>query len=291
MKTAVEQALGFELSEFRRLKGGSSPNFKAVRASDGLPFLVKLLPRERQWVYPVLIAHLAEMRGTKAVRRVFSEAPEKVGEFKLVCLEWCEGVSRSPDRLTDDELRGFLAEYDKFLGQLQLTTHVDRQYDTFRWREKLMKCPGLWVKALQAVLRREAPLEEIAYRPEQLKTIFGDFHPGNVFFKDGKVNRFVDLESFALGYPTDDLVRYFICAFEHLPLGGLGARKRMLAAFQKVVTWTHYSLGEWSLSIDAALIRKFDGYDGDYGFFRVLRLLARVRFYLDLKRIVRENLV
>lgn len=287
----VEKALGFGLSEFRRLKGGSSPNFKAVRASDGFPFLVKLLPPGRQDVYSTLVAHLEEMRGTKAVQRVFSEAAEDVGEFKLICLEWCEGVSRSPNQLTEAELRAFLAEYDKLLARLQLTTHVDRPYDAFRWREKLMRCPGLWVRALQAVIRREAPLAEIAYQSERLKTIFGDFHPGNVFFKDDKVSRFVDLESFALGYPTDDLVRYFICAFEHLSLGGLGARKRILAAFRKVVTWTHYSLDEWILSIDAALIRKFDGYDGDYGFFRVLRLLARVRFYLDLKRIVRENLV
>ena len=44
----LERALGFELGALKRIGNQETLNFKAVRASDGLPFLVKCVPSSRR---------------------------------------------------------------------------------------------------------------------------------------------------------------------------------------------------------------------------------------------------
>ena len=287
MKEAVEQALGFGLSEFRRLKGGSSPNFKAVRSSDGLPFLVKLLPKERQWAYPILVAHLDEMRGTSAVRRVFIEAPEDVGDYKLICLEWCEGAVKMPYQLTAPQLREFVDFYVRFSKSFQRVSYVAEADSLSRWRDNILACRGVVAAPVRRFILRELPEIECTYRVEEMRTIFGDFHHGNVLFRDGRVHRVLDLESFCRGYPTDDLVRYFTCAYDHLKWAAPFRRGAMLRAFAETLQYAPYSRHEWIVSLNSIILRRLsDVVDHPNNPFFVANLLYRVRFYLDLKMVV-----
>jgi len=287
LRFQVEQALGFALSAFQRLPGGSTPNYRAVRASDGFPFLVKLLPPVRAWVAPVLRAHLDEMVGTKCVRRLFPEAPECVGASCLICLEWCDGARKMPHHLREDELRRLLDDYVELSAALQKATYVAAADPLPQWRTRLLSLTGWRSAPLRKMVAHEVPAEEIVRRPESTCVIFGDFHHGNFVFRDGRVHRFFDLESFSYGCPTEDLVRYYTCAFEHLPLGGFGYRRRLLRSFETAVRHLPYSKADWLLALDAQILRKCEGYsEADLGLWRVVNLLLRVRLYRDMKKVV-----
>lgn len=289
LKTEVEKALGFALSSFVRLPEGSSPNYKAVRASDGLPFLVKLLPPKRQWVTPTLLAHLEEMRGTKCVGRLFPEAAECVGDSRLICLEWCEGTRKMPHQLTEVELCQFLDDYGALSEALQKATRVAQADPLEKWRAQLQTMTGRRSAPLRRLIARVVPVEEIVRRPEATRVIYGDFHHGNFVFRNGRVHRFFDLEAFSYGYPTEDIVRYFTCAFEHLPLGGLGYRRRLLRQFAIAVRHLSYTREEWLLALDGQILRKCEGYsEEELGFWRTLNLRLRIRLYCQMKEIVRK---
>lgn len=69
LRRHLESALGFGLVSLSRLPGcANSLNFKAVRASDGLVFAVKCSDPADVGRRKRLVAHLDELRGTKAVR-------------------------------------------------------------------------------------------------------------------------------------------------------------------------------------------------------------------------------
>ena len=109
LRSALEGALGFRIASMTRLDGGCALNFRAVRADDGYAFSVKCSPPERQAFFENLVKHLADMKGSKAVRRVFEErCPATFRGYNVLCLEWCPGERRFPDTLSDSELRDFL---------------------------------------------------------------------------------------------------------------------------------------------------------------------------------------
>lgn len=287
LQTDVERALGFKLASFVPLKEGSSPNYRAERASDGLPFLVKLLPPSRDWAVAPLLSHLAEMAGTRCVKRLFPEASEQVGDSRLICMEWCEGTRKLPHQLNRTELRHLWDDYLELSAALQRVTCVFNADPLLKWRERLLAMKGRSSAPLRRLVAHEVPVEEITYRPDKQRVIYGDFHHGNFVFQNGRVHRFFDLEAFSRGYPTEDIVRYFTCAFEHLPLGGFGYRRRLLAAFAESVSYLPYAKDEWLLALNAQLLRKCDGYsESELGIWRVANLLARCRLYVRMKRVV-----
>jgi len=287
----LERALGFALSEFRRLPGGSSPNFKAVRASDGLPFLAKFLPDNRRWAYPVLVSHCRELAGEKIAHRVFEDAPEKIGDRFFICLEWCEGRQMMPDELSEEGLKAFLRDYLEFSDALQKVSFAVPEDPFLKWRDGILAIERGSAAPVRRFVEREIPEDAVARRPELSKKVYGDFHHGNVLFRDGRVYRYLDLESIGIGYPSDDIVRYFACAMEHLPFGGFYRKRRMLDAFARAVKFLPYSLHEWEAAINAAILRKMDGRSADeFNAFVSANLLYRMRFYLNLKSVARSIL-
>jgi len=287
----LERSLGFALSEFRRLPGGSSPNFKAVRASDGLPFLAKFLPGFRSRAYRAVVSHADELAGEKIAHRLFAYAPEKVGDISFACFEWCEGRHVLPDELSEDGLKAFLREYLGFSEALQKVSVFEPEDPFMKWRSRILAIERRCVAPIRRFVEREIPESAVARRPGLSKKVYGDFHHGNVLFRDGKVYRYLDLESIGIGYPADDIVRYFACAMEHLPFGGFYRKRRMLDAFARAVKFLPYSLHEWEAAINAAILRKFDGRSADeFNVFVVANLLYRAKFYLNLKSVARSVL-
>ena len=139
----------------------------------------------------------------------------------------------------------------------------------------------------------ELPVDGVTYRKELLKTVHGDFHHGNFLFVDGKVNGFFDLEEFCEGYPTDDIVRYFVCAAEHLKGFGVFRLGRILERFAAAVRHMPYSREEWEVAINCLLLRKIymKVKDEPVGFARAANLLFRARLYRRMKGIVHRILV
>ncbi|MBO7721303.1 MAG: aminoglycoside phosphotransferase family protein [Kiritimatiellae bacterium] len=287
LKDALERALGFGLASLERLDGASALNFKAVRETDSLAFAVKCTPPARRDAYLRLLRHLEETRGTKAVRRLFEkECPAEFRGYLLVCLSWCEGVRLFPDELSSEQFAAFLKEYLAFSAAMQKATMIAPPDPIAAWRAAAAGCRGFFAAPIRRLAEREMPADETAYRPERLGVIHGDFHHGNFLFVDGRLSGFFDLEEFCGGYPADDIVRYFVCAAEHLRWYEWCRRRALVARFSEAVRLLPYPAGDWRTAVNGLLARKIymKLRDRGPGFFQTLNLLYRSRFYIALKR-------
>ena len=295
LKAELERSLGFGLKSLVRLDGASALNFRAERESDGLLFAVKCSPKFRQVMFDHLVAHLRETEGTKAVKRLFAaECPPVFRGFNVICLSWCVGERKFPDELTEPQLIGLLDDYLAFSAAMQKATGIVPHDPMLAWREAVLaNCRGIAGLGLRKLIERELPVEGVTYRKGLLKTVHGDFHHGNFLFMDGRVNGFFDLEEFCEGYPADDIVRYFVCAVEHLKGFGIFRLGRILERFAAAVRHLPYSREEWEVAINCLLLRKIymKVKDGPVGFALAINLLFRARLYRRMKGIVRGILV
>lgn len=293
LKAELERSLGFALRSLMRLDGASALNFKAVRDSDGLPFAVKCSPKSRQVMFDHLVRHLEETKGTKAVLRLFEkECLPTFRGYNVICLSWCRGVRLFPDQLTADQFVCFLDEYRAFSAAMQKSTLVVPADPIADWRAgALAACRGWRGRCLRRFIERELPKEEVAYRADRMGVIHGDFHHGNFLFVNGMVSGFFDLEEFCGGYPADDIVRYIVCAAEHLKWYEQGRRKVLLKRFAEAVAHLPYPPDEWLTAVDGLLVRKIFKKVGERGasLFQTANLLFRAQFYRALKRIAASN--
>lgn len=294
LKAELERSLGFRLRTLERLDGASALNFKAVREADGLAFAVKCSPASRQVMFDHLVRHLEETKGTKAVVRLFEkECPSTFRGYNVICLSWCVGERLFPDQLSRLELEAFLAEYLSFSAAMQKATLIAPPDPIERWRAgALAACRGVLGRPLRSLIERELPADEVRYRPERLGVIHGDFHHGNFLFVSGRLNGVFDLEEFCGGYPADDIVRYFVCAAEHLRWYEQGRKRRLLRRFAEAVGFLPYPAEDWVVAIGGLLVRKLyvKAEGRRLGLAQIANLLFRARFYLAMKRIVRSSL-
>lgn len=290
LKAELERGLGFGLRSLVRLDGASALNFRAERASDGLAFAVKCSPPWRRTMFERLVCHVEETKASKAVKRLFArECPPTFRGYHVICLAWCDGVRLFPDQLSREQLLAFLDDYREFSAALQKATGIADHEPLLDWRRgALENCRGLGGRWLARLIEREIPASEITYRAELLRTIHGDFHHGNFLFADGKVKGFFDLEEFCRGYPAEDVIRYFVCAAEHLAWFAQRRRRAILRRFADAVGHLPYSEHEWLLAIEGLLVRKlYMKTTGGLGLFKALNLLWRARLYVKMKRLAK----
>ena len=293
LKAELERSLGFALRSFERLDGASAFNFKAVREADGFTFAVKCSPLAKQDLFDRYVRHITELKGTKTVERLFErECPPTFGGCNVVCTSWCAGERVFPDKLTDGQFVAFLDDFREFSAALQKTTLILPEWPILEWRETALgKDKGLGGKILRKLIL-EMPLEDLCHRPELLKVIHSDFHYGNFLFADGRVAGYMDLEEFCLGYPPDDLLRYFCCAAEHLRWYEQRRKRRMLALFALAVRHMSYSRHEWRTAINARYMNRVFMNTHErkrIGLGTALNLAFRAMFYRKLRRIVAEE--
>lgn len=289
LKDELERALGFRICELVRLDGASAVNFGAVRESDGLKFLVKCMPRERRNVRDNLVEHLDLMRGA-AVERLFAqECPETFRGYSLVCLTWCEGVRLFPDELTLEQLQDFLKEYLLFSQRIQSAKLVMHEDPIAEWRILVLRrCRGFWGRRIRMLIERTMSAEKVRYEVNRLQVIHGDFHHGNFHFVDGRLSGIFDLEEFCRGYPADDIVRYFVCAAEHLKWAQY-RKRQIVRQFACAVRALPYPSDEWIVAINGLFTRKLEKKTRrGVGFLCWARLFFASRFYTQLRKVVNE---
>ena len=293
LKAELERSLGFALRPLKRLGGASSFNFKAVRAGDGMPFAVKCSPPERREMFARLERHLLDTRGTKAVVRLFErECPPSFRGCDLVCLSWSAGVQMFPDELTDGQFIAFLDDYRDFSAVMQRASMIGPPDPIDAWRrEAAANCRGLFGRRVRAMMDRTMPEDAVRYRPERLKVVHGDFHHGNFLFVDGRLDGILDLEEFCQGYPADDIVRYCVCAAEHLKWHERARRRRILARFAQAVGYLGYRKEEWIAAINGLFVRKICAKTARHGVgpVQMVNLLFRSRFYESMRKVVEHE--
>lgn len=295
LKAELERTLGFRLRTLERLTCVNALNFRAVREPDGFVFAVKCLPLSRQRTFERLVRHLDELAGTKAAARIFrKECPPVFRGFNVICLSWCAGERIYPDKLTEAQLKAFLDDYLEFADALQRTTLVLPPFPIAEWRRvALAKCTGFWGRCLKSRVET-AHKAESDWRPERLRVIHGDLHPGNLQFLDGRVSGFIDLEGFLYGYPAQDIMRYFVFAAEHLPWFAWRRRRRLRARFALVLRHLPYPAEEWSTAINECWLGKIwkkigDGQPLSMG--SAVRLMLSYRTYAAFRELAERNVL
>ena len=293
LKAELERSLGFRLRSLKRIGGGCAVNFRAVRDGDGFAFSVKCSPFERQELFGHLVRHLADMKGSKSVQRVFEkECPPVFRGYNVLCLAWCDGERRFPDRLSDEELRAFLDDYLAFSSAMQKTAEIFPSLPLGSMRKTALgNCRGLGGRIVRRLIDELIPEEDAAYAADRMRVIHGDLHPGNFLFADGRVVGFLDLEELRTGYPAEDLVRYFTFAAERLRWRPLRSR-RTLRQFALAVRHLPYPADEWRVALVRSLLWKIWPHVSAKppGVFRALNLAFRARLYRNLRQIVSREM-
>lgn len=291
LKGALERSFGFAIRSLVQLDGRMTLNFKAVRASDGLPFVVKCVPPAKRASYDHTQFQLKALAGTKAVARLFPDGLCRFDGYDVMYLSWCEGERLFPDELTDTQADLLLTDYLSFSAVLQRSRPNIPPDDIVGMRQRTLPyCRGLWAKRIRRLLETELKADRLALRPELTRIIHGDFHHGNFLFKDGRVSGFFDFENVTLGYPTEDLIRYVVCASEHLRWYEQYRKRRILEIFRRMVERAPYSATEWETAINRLLMSKIARKAENYGlgFWMMCNLIFRMRYYRVMKRIVSD---
>lgn len=288
-KAEIEAALGFELKSLTRIpEGASSYNFKAERASDGYTFLIKLFREDQLKYYEPLLKNLALTEGTKAVKRVFSSSAAKVEGMPILCLEWAKGKSTFPDELPLGNLKDFAADYSEFSACLQRSTWAFSPRPLNDYYEKVMSAKGLFAPLVKRLVKAE--IGPIEYDSTGLKVIHGDFHAGNFTCEAGRIAAIFDLEEFRLGLPAEDIVRYIVCAAEHLRWYRQSRKIKMLSTFDALIEAFDYAKSDWEMAIKVLWLRKLGlkVKRGRLSFAQAINLLFVSRFYRELLKLVRR---
>ena len=288
---AVEDGYGVSVRSLEALDGHAhSFNFRA-KTADGEVFEVKCFPATHEERLKRLLAHTAPLDNPLAATRLFGGKVVGFGRWKVMALRWVPGEERGPEELSDAEEDAFLSAYAEFLSGLSDNGAVLPARDGLALKRSLLErlrggnAPEI-VRELEAM-----PDDTLTLAPERVHIIHGDLHSGNFRFRDGAVSGFFDLEELRFGTPAEDLVRYVVCREEHRRWYDLHGRRRLLAAFRRILARTSYSRAEWMFAINVYLLQKLAKKvkSNRLPVWRRINLHARLGFYRELRGIVERE--
>lgn len=293
LRRFLEAELGFEIAIFERLPGQSaSLNFKASRADDGLPFVVKCLPKERPERVERWRANLLALEDSKSVRLLFPEKRLEYADFAILFLSFGEGVRKPPEKLTGEELALLREDYAEFSRAMQRCANPKPPLDGLQWFEVCFACQGGWRRRIvERIVRWRLARRTSFDWKDATCVIHGDLHAGNLAFVHGRLSAVFDVEDLRLGYPTEDWVRFFSCAYEHISPLRVLARRRLLNRFVGFVKTSGYSVEQWRTAIDLYLMLKISGFGlSDLCVWEILKIIVKTRVYVNLRKLAREAL-
>lgn len=285
----LERSLGFRIVMFTRISGGGAMNFKAVRESDGLPFLVKCFVPDRQASYARLVANLKTMRGEKVPVRLFEDTcPATFAGCFLLCLSWCLGEPSGPQLLSSAEWSAFLREYQTFADRMQFSTAVNVvDLSLAKWRKLAFDlCRGLAGRILRPALDSMIDVD-LSFDQSIFSIVHGDFHSGNVLFKNSAVASFIDLENFAYGFGPTDIARYCYISAQRLARSDKRGLRLILERFAQAIFELPYSALEWRLfsnELALSIVRHRTKNFRRLGICSALKTVAALRFFDSFRR-------
>lgn len=290
LRAALTSALGFPIAPLEQLDGRTTLNFKAVRETDGFTFAVKCVPPGKRESFMRIARYLDALGdgGGRISARLFAERFNSFREYDVMCLSWCDGVRLFPDRLSETQVKALVDDYLELSVAMQRVCPEGSRIDYPAMRRRaIADCGGVWAGGVRRILEMELTEDRVADHPELLKVIHGDMHHGNFLFCGGGVAGFLDFECITEGYPSEDLIRYFVCASEHLRWYGQHRKRRILKLFGVAVERSPFSREEWTAAIDRALLDKIAHKvkGRGCGFLMAVNLLFRAKYYRKLRQV------
>lgn len=294
LKRFLAAELDFAILSLERLPGRSaSINYKVVRADGEAPFVVKMIPLSHtkrgleRWR-----RNLHALAGSLAATEVFPGKDLVYDARRLLFLDYRAGRRLEPDELTDELLGDLLTDYETFARTLSRCPDPYPAFDALSHFTQSFSWHRAWTRQLAARLLWRSLAGRTEFTPSAPRRIVhGDFHLGNIAFAQGRLAAVYDVEDIRLGYPTEDFVRLFSCADEHLSPFDIRARRHLRRHFARFVARSPYSREQWLYAVDLYLVLKLSG----FGFRRCspwtfIRMHWKARTYLAFRRIVKEAL-
>ena len=217
---AEKAALGFVYRRFDRLAAGnSSRNFRA-ETEGGARYFVKFAPAR---VIDAVFSWHSALATPLVPAVAFGGRTGALDGHRCCAFEWCDGeTSVDPERLTSAQIASLVEAYARLSAAMQ---------------------------AVAEPPSRVACAEEVdAGMP--LCVIHGDLHYRNVFFRGDAVMHFLDFEKMRRGYPTEDLLRFFLHALERTRFWRLRRMDALVGNFAETVRRSPYPAAAWLAAID-----------------------------------------
>ena len=283
LRRFLEEKTGLAVTRLEMVKECSRPENFVVETADGARLLVKCVPPKepgRTLFEKHSLPHFSELEGVHCAAKL-RYGPWQFGECLVAALEWCAGGRVMPDALSPAEERDLVRSYGGLSAAMQRASAVLPARDSVAIRRETMPLlAGGACRPLRQFVERAIPESALSYDSSRLCVIHGDFHHGNIHFKDGCVTGIFDFESFRFGYAAEDWLRYVVCGAEHLHWFDVSGRRRLLALFSRLLPLARAD--EWRAAAGALLIRKiwrrFSLHKGPRAWF-VLNMMFRLGFY------------
>ena len=124
-----------------------------------------------------------------------------------------------------------------------------------------------------------------------LCVIHGDLHYRNVFFRGDAVMHFLDFEKMRRGYPTEDLLRFFLHAMERTRFWRLGRMHRLEQCLAAIVRQSGYSRQAWLAALDVYVTGKRAKRKGKSIFpaVKAFESVLRAPLYRRVREIIRKE--
>lgn len=256
---AAERAFGVTFARFDRLSAGnSSRNFRA-ETDAGARYFIKFAPAR---VIDAVFSWHSALATPLVPAVAFGGRTGALDGHRCCAFEWCDGeTSVDPERLTSAQIASLVEAYARLSAALQAVAEPP--------------C-------------RVACAEEVdAGMP--MRVIHGDLHYKNVFFRGDTVMHFLDFEKMRRGYPTEDLLRFFLHALERTRFWRFRRMDALVGNFAETVRQSPYPAAAWLAAIDIhekykAARRRMKS---RFGFAKACERLLRAPLYRRLRKAVR----
>jgi aminoglycoside phosphotransferase (APT) family kinase protein len=206
----------WSVGEVAQLAGGHSGFTYVVRtADDDRRLVLRLSPPNARIVGPADVGRQGRIMAAAGaaglpVPRVLDYSSEPVIDGRaFVLMDWVAGEPWDRSGLSHREVGGAAADLAGRIGQIDVAASgiadespLSPAEEVHRWAALLPRSPE-WLQAPGT--RMSDQLIATAPRPDRIGLIHGDFHYGNLMFRDGRVVAVVDWEIASLGDPLFDL--------------------------------------------------------------------------------------
>lgn len=235
-------------TKIARMNTGSSSWNYYIQNKDG-EFLVKFL-RGGHPLKEKAEKNLRSLSGTQQCPVLLYKTNYQ--DYEVFVFKWVEGKSCFLEKLPPETFKKIVHDYLNFSEKINenksnIVAPTYDYYNVVKMFNSIKKAPFFIKKELKEIEK------DLSYQPV-FQVIHGDFHFKNMIFKEGKLQSFLDFESFRYGCPTEDLIRLILTNAEQ---HNFIREKYTLSLLKQMTKETPYSKEDWLYGLDSFVLLKY----------------------------------